>query len=830
VSETKQQQAMESRPGKEPRSSVSEAQLESVLRAASRISIIATDREGIIQTFNSGAEHLLGYAAEEVLGRATPVAFHLPAELDAHGRALSERLGRTVQGFEAFTFLVRENGAEAFEAREWTYVRKDGRPVPVHLTVTGVYAPSGELTGFLGVAVDLTENKALEAGLHLAQASVDNVQDMILWTRAEDGRFTYVNAAATQQLGYSSEELLARSVFDLNPARTRENWQETLRTLAARQRETWQGEYLCKDGHLLPVEFNACLIYHEGTGYVLVVVRDITARLEMEASLRQAQLSADQAGDIILWTRLSDRRLCYVNEAACRALGYTQEELLGMEASVLTPQRTESAWAKLARTLRLGSGNTFEVQYHCKDGSLLPVEVKTSLITHKGVEYAVGIARDLTERKQAEERLKGEVLLNRSLARVARALIAPEPDMNAIAATLLDNAREITGSLHGYVSVIDPDTGNLLPHVMTAMVTGDSCAVKESPPFLLVNPDGGFPDLWGHSLNNHQGFYDNTPAAHPRSQELPRGHVPLRQLLVVPAVVKERIVGQVALANPGHDYDDTDLATVQSLADLFGLGVEQILSRRALLAAKEAAEASSRAKGTFLANMTHEVRTPLNGVLGMLQVLQTTALDQGQQEAVAITRESAERLHLLLTNVLEFARLDSSLNQPPECLAFPPTDLLQSLAAEVGPKARAKGLDFSSAAEPGLPEFLNSDPTALRQCLEHLLDNAVKFTASGEVRLSAGPVQSPDGPPRIAFRVEDTGIGIQADTSEALFEAFAQGDASSTRTFGGVGLGLAIARKHAQRLGGDIQAQKRPGGGTVMILTVRTDCPLQSPA
>ncbi len=801
------------------------ARLEGVFRAASRISIIATDRDGIIQVFNSGAEHMLGYAAEELIGRATPALFHLPSEIEEYGRLLSERLGRTVHGFDILVGLVREGGAEAFTVQEWTHVRKDGRHVPVHLTITGVYSPTGELTGFLGIGLDLTERKALEAGLRQAQVSVDNAQDMLFWVRAGDGRYVYANAAATRHLGYSREELLGLSVTDLNPARTRENWQQTVRGLRDQERCIWQGEFRCKDGRLLPVEFNACLIRHEGADYVLGVVRNLSERRKLEASLHQAQLSVDRADDMIIWARMSDRSLCYVNEAACRNLGYTREELLGMDARAVNPQRGENNWTELAGSLHQGGVNTFEVYYRRKDGSLFPVETKASLIEHEGVEYAVGIARDLTERKLAEERLQGEVLLNRSLAQVARALIGTEPDMEAIASALLDSARELTGSLHGYVSILDPDTGNLLPHSTTAMVPSGGCTVKAGLPLFLVNPDGSYPGLWGQSLNLRQGSYDNTPGARPGARGLPEGHVPLHQLLTVPAVVKDRLVGQIALANPGRDFDGADLAAVQALADLFALGAEQIISRKALLEAKEAAEASSRAKGEFLANMTHEVRTPLNGVLGMLQVLQTTPLNPGQQESVGIARQSAERLHLLLTNVLEFARLDSAQPEAPEFMRFPPTDLLQALNALTAPKAQAKGLRFFSAAEPGLPESMRSDPAALRQCLEHLLDNAVKFTAQGEVRLSAGPVQGPEGQPRVAFRVEDTGIGIPADKGQTVFEAFAQADASITRTYGGAGLGLAIARRLARRLGGDLQAQARAGGGTVMILTVPADGP-----
>ena len=239
---------------------------------------------------------------------------------------------------------------------------------------------------------------------------------------------------------------------------------------------------------------------------------------------------------------------------------------------------------------------------------------------------------------------------------------------------------------------------------------------------------------------------------------------------------------------------------------------------------QEAAESSSRAQNDFLANMTHEVRTPLNGVLGMLQVLQGTGLTSEQQEYVGVALESAERLLMLLESVIEYARLGAGAGGS-ECRSFLPTDLLNALRAVYEPLARAKGLDFRLAAAPGLPQLVHSDPQALRQILCKLLDNAVRFTRAGHVFLAVGPHSHIPG--RLVFRVEDTGVGIAPEKREQVFEAFVQADASFTRSFGGVGLGLAIARRLAARLHGSVETQDRPGGGTVMLLTIPIDCPMQ---
>lgn len=678
------------------------ARLSGVLRAASRISIISTDTEGLIRVFNAGAEQMLGYRADELMGKATPERIHLPQEVEAYGRELEQRLGRPVSGFEVFVALARQDGPKGFDAREWTYVRKDGGHVPVDLTVTAIYSDQGELEGYLGVGLDLSARKALEGELRQAQVSVDNAGDMILWARAQDGRLTYANQAACSSLGYTRQELQSMTIRDINPARTPESWRAQCQALREKGRST------------------------------------------QEATLRR------------------------------------------------------------------------------KDGSLIPVESTSSLVEHGGVEYSLGIIRDITQRKGAEESLQRETRLNRSLAEAARTLIGPAPDMDALAGLLLDRACELTGSKHGYVAFIDQDSGGMRPRAMSAMMQSGECTLGALPVTFPLGPDGRYRGLWGHSLNTRQGFYDNDPAAHPSAMGLPRGHVPITQLLTMPAVVKGGLVGQIALANPGRDYTEEDLATVASLADIFALGAEQILAQRALLAAKDEAVSTSRAKSDFLANMTHEVRTPLNGILGMLQVLQSTGLTPEQQDYAGVALESAERLNLLLGNAIEFARLEEA-GTSAECLLFPPTDLLHSLQAEFEPLARAKALGFSVRHSEDLPELVRSDPQALRLALVKLLDNALKFTPAGNVSLEA---LCPDGDTsRLRFLVTDQGIGIPEDKRVQIFEAFVQADASITRTFGGAGLGLAIARRLAARLGGGLEAQNRPEGGTVMILTIPADCP-----
>jgi PAS domain S-box-containing protein len=799
------------------------ARLEGVLRAASSVSIIVTDLAGTIRLFNSGAERILGYGAAEVLGRMTPRPFHLAAEMDAYGRELGGRLGRPVKGFEVFVILVREGGPAGSDTRQWTYVRKDGGHVPVELTVTGVYSAEGRLEGFLGVAQDLSGRRTLEASLRQAQVCVDSAGDMILWAGVDDARLVYANKAACEALGYRREELLGgMRVLDLNPTRNLENWRAHGGNVRRQGRVLLETVFRRRDGLVFPVESISSLVEHGGETFVLGIIRDISERRALLAELHQAQVSVDNAQDMILWMRLDDGRVAFANAAACRTLGYAPEELIGLDSAVINPAVAQAEGGRqTCAVLRNVDRSRFEAVFRSRDGRALPVEASATRVRHEGVDYAVGIVRDISERKAAEARLEAEMRLTRSLAESARALLGADPDMNAIARILLDRACELTGSRHGYVAFIDQAGHGGHPNVMSATLRSEGCAMGALPVTGPPGPDGLYPGLWGHSLNTRQGFYANDPARHPSARGLPEGHMPIARLLSAPAVSKGRIVGQIALANPPRDYTRDDLAAVESLADVFALGAEQVLSQRALRAAKDAAEASSRAKSAFLSNMTHEVRTPLNGILGMIQVLLAGSLSQEQRDYAGVALESADRLHRLLDNVIEYARLDGDLT-PADCLSFPPLDLLRSLEALYTSKAVAGGLVFSVRAEPGLPELMLSDPQSVQRILGHLLDNAIKFTPAGAVELTAGPAAEDSG--RIVFRVSDTGIGIPAEKRAQVFEAFAQADAGITRTYGGAGLGLAIARRLAERLGGALAAADRPGGGTVMTLTLPRDC------
>jgi len=239
--------------------------------------------------------------------------------------------------------------------------------------------------------------------------------------------------------------------------------------------------------------------------------------------------------------------------------------------------------------------------------------------------------------------------------------------------------------------------------------------------------------------------------------------------------------------------------------------------------AREHAEAANQAKSAFLAVMSHELRTPLNGMLGLAQSLRSEDLSDHQREQIDLILDSGDTLLVLLNDILDLSKIEAGK------LEIAPTagDLAQVCARLIGgyqPTARDKGIELIFRVEGVPPGPLLFDSVRLRQCLTNLVSNALKFTSAGrvEVILTCGPDLA-SGRQRIRLKVSDTGIGMSEATLAKLFRAFTQADASTTRTFGGTGLGLNITRRLVEMMGGDIQVESREGQGSVFTVEMLAD-------
>jgi signal transduction histidine kinase/ActR/RegA family two-component response regulator len=303
----------------------------------------------------------------------------------------------------------------------------------------------------------------------------------------------------------------------------------------------------------------------------------------------------------------------------------------------------------------------------------------------------------------------------------------------------------------------------------------------------------------------------------------------------MPSASQEEIEARAELLFKGHHSGETYLSATED-GRTVAITIEKMsLGRKAAIAvditelcnremelkkARAAAEVASEAKSAFLANMSHEIRTPLNGILGMAQVLESTRLDETQQQYVATILQSGGMLMALLNDVLDLSKIEAGKFDivPSENDL---SDLLQRLQRLWAPRADEKGLELSFELHPDMPVFLSFDSIRVQQCISNLVSNAIKFTEKGRIEVLASSTPAGDGAHLIEIRVNDSGMGMNAEARARLFNPFAQADETISRKHGGTGLGLFITAKLAGIMGGSVSAQSEPGEGSSFCFSFR---------
>jgi PAS domain S-box-containing protein len=642
---------------------------------------------------------------------------------------------------------------------------------------------------WFGTCTDITTDKQLEEELRKANERLDLAvrgSKIAIWELAmpdgliEKGRVTLVNAL--ESLGY-------------DPAEAPTDFAGVFALTVHPEDQAWVGRAVqaCLDGETPEFDVEHRTLHKDGSdlwhltrGTVLRDPKgrpirfigsrvDITDLKRAEEALRESEQRfrtfVDHATDAFFL--FGDGNVVLdVNRQACESLGYTRDELLGMTPTDFDPDVTPARLEEMKRKLDDGQLMAFESQHRRKDGTVFPVEVRGQAFWEGGRRFTVALGRDNTDRKRAEDALRESEERFRGT---------------------FENAG--VGIAHTHPS------GRLL------RVNEKFCAIVGYPRAELLQKtfqDLTHPDDLAASIGSLAALMrgESAVVGHEKRYVRKDGSPVWVQMF---ASLQRDAVGQPAYA----------IAVVQDISERRRLDAE-------LRRAKEVAEAANRAKDEFLANVSHEIRTPMNAILGMTELALDTPLTEDQRQCLKTVKSAADNLLGIINDLLDFAKIEAGkleLDPADFSLRAALGDTLRALAV----RAHSKGLELIYHVQPEVPDALVGDASRLRQVLLNLVGNALKFTDAGEVVVRVEVAEDPahEGTVGLRFTVRDTGIGIPQDKQETIFRAFEQEDASTTRKYGGTGLGLTIAARLVALMDGQIVVDSEPGRGSTFAFTAR---------
>jgi PAS domain S-box-containing protein len=668
---------------------------------------------------------------------------------------------------QTFRALLDEVGTAHAEYR---VARRDGTWRLVEATARSLLDAAGRIEGIVVNVTDVTERRQAEEMNRRLAAVVASSDDAIVGTTLA-GDVVVWNAGAERLYGWRAEEIIGRSVSTIIPPDTIDDLQKLFSPVAGGQAVRHQETVrVRKDGSRISVSLSLSPVLDENGQLVGIagIGRDVTeekrARAEIAEWKNRYEAAVNASGNMLFDWHVATDHTTY-GGAIERVVGYRREELEGSIErwkAIIHPDDVEAFGVEVGRQLAARTPHALSLEFRVRrrDGNyiILRGDGYPLLDASGAIERVIGFASDVSEQRQVEQALEHFFSLTSDIFVVV--------------------------GFDGYAKRINPAGVELSGYTLEEM---------------LSQPAVNF--------------------LHPDDQD--------RMLAALATLKDGRLIPfRARYRQQNGEYVWLEWVITpepsQGLAYCVGRDVTaRMQAEQDREAAREAAEAASRAKSEFLANTSHEIRTPLTAILGYTDMLLDRDITGAERMAhVDAIRRNGEHLLAVMNDILDLSKIEAG-KMTLEQVACSPIVLVSEVAEFMRPRAVAKGLAFDVEWRGPLPERITTDPTRLRQILLNLVSNAVKFTEQGSVRMA---VSYEDGDRNSLLRIDvsDTGIGMTPDQQTGLFQPFAQADVTTTRRFGGSGLGLLITRRLADLLGGEVSVGSELGRGSTFSVTVAT--------
>jgi PAS domain S-box-containing protein len=752
------------------------------------------------------------------------------------------------------------------------------------VSTTPLRAPDGHMFGSVHVARDITERKQKEQQLRQLNRTLralSNSNQALMRATDEDGYLREVCKIVTEDCGHAlvwigfAENDQARSIRPVASAGFDEGYLESLQlswadsergrgptgmairtgqVSACRDMQTdpeflpWRAEALRRgftSSLALPMvaegrPFGALTIYSRepdpfsdaevrllreladdlACGISMLRLRQSHARAEAEVR-RQRQwlgVTLSSIGDAVLAVDTGGL-VTFLNPAAAALTGWTAEEALGRPvASVFRTihETTRLAAADVVAEV-LSRKQIVALANHTalltKDGREVPIEDSAAPILDAAGEVAgvVLVFHDVTEKRRAQQALQASEDRLRLLSDVASQLLFSDQPQR-IVESLCRKMIEHLGCHLFFNYLVDESNGRLHLNAYAGVPQETAAEIEWL--------DFGVAVCGCVARDGRRVVAGNVQTTPDERTDLVRS-LGVQAYACHPLLNQGEVIGTLSFGSRTKtEFTEDELALMKAVTDHVAIAMQRVRLVRSLQSHAQKAQAANLAKSQFLANMSHELRTPMNAILGMIELALAEPLPAAAGDYLQTARESADVLMELLNEVLDLSRIEAGRFDL-EAAPFSLRKTLEQVVKTLGVRASEKGLELICDLPPEVPDALVGDPLRLRQVLVNLVGNAIKFTPSGEIEIRTTVRSQDSRQVSLQFAVADTGIGISPEDRQRIFAPFTQADASTTRRYGGTGLGLTISQKLVELMGGRIWLESQSGKGSTFFFTAQ---------